>query len=321
MEGTPFAQTRKAATSAPVNKDSPEIPSLHAQIRMSVLPKQMSVVQTQYVRTPTPGFVASARLGSAATQTQPVRQLKFAPFANQTLTAPTMPSVRTENACVDRASRLLAPSAWMLTSVAPVRAFVGLTQSVKTPLAPTPAPALPLLWEALPRWAALSPARGSPVASMPIARQRRRTPIVCVKMGGPTTRRILPLDASMSMSAVRLALVEKMPFAQTCLEAMSASASLATPAIPWSAVLTSMSVELSALVALASLARICPGRSNAVAQRTLYPTPPTHWPASASRPVNATATVPAMPFVALESSASAQSPTKEQNVKVSALHS
>ena len=195
VEGMQFAQTRKAATSAPVNKASPEIPSQHARTQMSVLPKRMFAEPTPSVRTPTPGFVANARLGSAATQTQPVRQLKFAPFANQTLTAPTMPSVRTENACVDRASRLLAPSAWMLTSVAPARAFVGLTLSVKTPLAPTPAPAHPLLWAALLQWAALNHARVSPVASMPIARQRRRTPIVCVKMGGPTTRRILLLDA------------------------------------------------------------------------------------------------------------------------------
>ena len=78
------------------------------------------------------------------------------------------------------------------------------------------------------------------------------------------------------MSVVRLALVEKMPSAQTCLEVMYASASLATLAIPWSDVLTLMSAELSALVALASLARICPGHSNVVAQRILCPTPPTH---------------------------------------------
>ena len=195
VEGMRFAQTRKAATSAPVNKASPEIPSLHARTQMSVLPKRMFVEPTPYARTPTPGFVANARLGSAATQTQPAKRLKFAPFANQTLTAPTMPSVRTENACVDRASRLLARSAWMLTSVAPVRVFVDLTLSVKTPLAPTPAPAHLLLWAALLQWAALNPARVSPVASMPIARQRRRTPIVCAKMGGPTTRRILLLDA------------------------------------------------------------------------------------------------------------------------------
>ena len=139
VEGMRFAQTRKAATSAPVNKASPEIPSLHARTQMSVLPKRMFVEPTPYARTPTPGFVVNARLGSAATQTQPAKRLKFAPFANQTLTAPTMPSVRTENACVDRASRLLARSAWMLTNVAPVRAFVAQMLSVKTPLAPTPA--------------------------------------------------------------------------------------------------------------------------------------------------------------------------------------
>lgn len=195
VEGMRFAQTRKAATSAPVNKASPEIPSLHARTQTNALPKQMFAEPTPYVRTPTPGFVANARLGSAATQTQPVRQPKFAPFANQTLTAPTMPSVKTENACVDLASRLLARSAWMLTSVAPARAFVGLTLSVKTPLAPTPAPAHPLLWAALLQWAALNHARVSPAASMPIAKQRRRTPIVCAKMGGPTTHRILLLDA------------------------------------------------------------------------------------------------------------------------------
>ena len=78
------------------------------------------------------------------------------------------------------------------------------------------------------------------------------------------------------MSVVRLALVEKMPSAQTCLEAMSASASLATLAIPLSAALTLMSAELSVLVALASLARTCPGHSNVVAQRTPCLTPQTH---------------------------------------------
>ena len=195
VEGMRFAQTRKAATSVPVNKALREIPSLHARTQTNALPKQMFVEPTPYVRTPTPGFVANARLGSAATQTQPVRQPKFAPFANQTLTAPTMPSVKTENACVDLASRLLARSAWMLTSVAPAPAFVGLTLSVKTPLAPTPAPAHPLLWAALLQWAALNHARVSPAASMLIAKQKRRTPIACVKMGGPTTRRILLLDA------------------------------------------------------------------------------------------------------------------------------
>ena len=111
VEGMRFAQTRKAATSAPVNKASPEIPSLHARTQMSVLLKRMFAEPTPYVRTPTLGFAANVRLGSAATQTQPAKRLKFAPFANQTLTAPTMPSVRTENACVDRASRLLARSA------------------------------------------------------------------------------------------------------------------------------------------------------------------------------------------------------------------
>ena len=78
------------------------------------------------------------------------------------------------------------------------------------------------------------------------------------------------------MSVVRLALVEKMPSAQTCLEAMSASASLAILAILLSVALTLMSAELSALVALASHARTCLGHSNVAAQRTRCPTPPTH---------------------------------------------
>ena len=111
VEGMRFAQTRKAATSAPVNKASPEIPSLPARTLTNARPTQMFAERTRSVRTPTPDSVANVRQGSVGTQTQRVRQPKFAPFANQTLTAPTMPSVRTENACVDRASRLLARSA------------------------------------------------------------------------------------------------------------------------------------------------------------------------------------------------------------------
>ena len=281
VEATRFAQTRKAATNATVDKASPEIPSLPARTLTNARPTQMFAERTRSVRTPTPDSVANARQGSVGTQTQRVRQLKFAPFANQTLTAPTMPSVRTENACVDRASRLLAPSALMLTSVAPIRAFVDLTPSVKTPLAPTPVPAHLLLWEALLQWAALSLARVSPVASMPIARQKRRTPTVFAKTAGPTTHRTLLLVASTSTSVEHLVLVEKMLFAQTCLEVMSANVSLATLATLWSAALTLMSAEVSALVALASLARICPDHSSAVAQRTLYPTRPTPMRASA----------------------------------------
>ena len=280
VEATRFAQTRKAATNATVDKASPEIPSLPAQTLTNARPTQMFAERTRSVRTPTLDSVANARQGSVGMQTQRVRQLKFAPFANQTLTAPTMPSVRTENACVDRASRLLAPSALMLTSVAPIRAFVDLTPSVKTPLAPTPAPAHLLLWEALLQWAAPNLARVSPVASMPIARQKRRTPTVCAKTAGPTTHRTLLPAASTSTSVVHLVLVEKMQFAQTCLEAMSANVSLATLATLWSAALTLMSAEVSALVALASLARICPDHSSAVAQRTLYPTRPTPMRAS-----------------------------------------
>ena len=281
VEATRFAQTRKAATNATVDKASPEIPSLPARTLTNARPTQMFAERTRSVRTPTLDSVANARQGSVGTQTQRVRQLKFAPFANQTLTAPTMPSVRTENACVDRASRLLAPSALMLTSVAPIQAFVDLTPSVKTPLAPTPAPAHLLLWEALLQWAAPNLARVSPVASMLIARQKRRTPTVCAKTAGPTTHRTLLLVASTSTSVEHLVLVEKMLFAQTCLEVMSANVSLATLATLWSAALTLMSAEVSALVALASLARICPDHSSAVAQRTLYPTRPTPTRASA----------------------------------------
>ena len=281
VEATRFAQTRKAATNATVDKASPEIPSPPARTLTNARPTQMFAERTRSVRTPTPDSVANVRQGSVGTQTQRVRQQKFAPFANQTLTAPTMPSVRTENVCVDRASRLLAPSALMLTSVAPIRAFVDLTPSVKTPLARTPAPVHLLLWEALLQWAAPNLARVSPVASMLIARQKRRTPTVCAKTAGPTTRRTLLLVASTSTSVVHLVLVEKMPFAQTCLEAMSANVSLATLATLWSAALTLMSAEVSALVALASLARICPDHSSAVAQRTLYPTRPTPMRASA----------------------------------------
>ena len=281
VEATRFAQTRKAATNATVDKASPEIPSPPARTLTNARPTRMFAERTRSVRTPTPDSVANVRQGSVGTQTQRVRQPKFAPFASQTLTAPTMPSVRTENACVDRASRLLAPSALMLTSVAPIRAFVDLTPSVKTPLAPTPAPAHLLLWEALLQWAAPNLARVSPVASMLIARQKRRTPTVFAKTAGPTTRRTLLLVASTSTSVVHLVLVEKMQFAQTCLEAMSANVSLATLATLWSAALTLMSAEVSALVALASLARICPDHSSAVAQRTLYPTRPTPMRASA----------------------------------------
>ena len=281
VEATRFAQTRKAATNATVDKASPEIPSPPARTLTNARPTQMFAERTRSVRTPTLDSVANVRQGSAGTQTQRVRRPKFAPFANQTLTAPTMPSVRTENACVDRASRLLAPSALMLTSVAPIRAFVDLTPSVKTPLAPTPAPAHLLLWEALLQWAAPNLARVSPVASMLIARQKRRTPTVCAKTAGPTTHRTLLLVALTSTSVVHLVLVEKMQFAQTCLEAMSVNVSLATLATLWSAALTLMSAEVSALVALASLARICPDHSSAVAQRTLYPTRPTPTRASA----------------------------------------
>ena len=281
VEATRFAQTRKAATNATVDKASPEIPSPPAQTLTNARPTQMFAERTRSVRTPTLDSVANARQGSVGTQTQRARQPKFAPFANQTLTAPTMPSVRTENACVDRASRLLAPSALMLTSVAPIRAFVDLTPSVKTPLAPTPAPAHLLLWEALLQWAAPNLARVSPVASMLIARQKRRTPTVCAKTAGPTTHRTLLPAASTSTSVEHLVLVEKMQFAQTCLEVMSANVSLATLATLWSAALTLMSAEVSALVALASLARICPDHSSAVAQRTLYPTHPTPTRASA----------------------------------------
>ena len=281
VEATRFAQTRKAATNATVDKASPEIPSLPAQTLTNARHTQMFAERTRFVRTPTPDSVANVRQGSVGTQTQRVRQLKFAPFANQTLTAPTMPSVRTENACVDRASRLLAPSALMLTSVAPIRAFVDLTPSVKTPLAPTPVPAHLLLWEALLQWAAPNLARVSPVASMLIARQKRRTPTVFAKTAGPTTRRTLLLVASTSTSVVHLVLVEKMLYAQTCLEVMSANVSLASLATLWSAALTLMSAEVSALVALASLVRICPDHSSAVAQRTLYPTRPTPMRASA----------------------------------------
>ena len=66
-----------------------------------------------------------------------------------------------ENACVAKASQLLAPFAWMLTSAEALQESVDLTPCAKTPWGPTPAPAhLPLL-DLLPLFPAQNPARAS----------------------------------------------------------------------------------------------------------------------------------------------------------------
>ena len=145
VEATRFAQTRKAATNATVDKASPEIPSLPARTLTNARPTQMFAERTRSVRTPTLDSVANARQGSVGTQTQRARQPKFAPFANQTLTAPTMLSARLDSVSADKALLPLEPSVLMLMSVGQIPRCVALMPCVSTLLAPSPAPACPPL--------------------------------------------------------------------------------------------------------------------------------------------------------------------------------
>ena len=230
------AQTPKAATSAPANRDSLGIPSQPAQTPTNAQLSQTSVDPTPSARTPTQASAASARQDSVETPTLPVKPQKFAPSANQTLTAPTMQFVRMENACVAKASQLLAPFAWMLTSAEALRESVDLTPCAKTPWGPTPAPAhLPLL-DLLPPYPAQNLARASLAASTPTAKLRKRTPTVSVRMVGHMTHRTLLLAVSTLMNVELQEPVDRTPSALTYPAAMCASASLATPATPWSAV-------------------------------------------------------------------------------------
>lgn len=226
----PCAPTPKEATSANASLVSPETPSLHALIWTNARPKRTSVDSTPYAGTPIRDSVASAPQASVETPTLRAKRPTFGQFANQTLTAPTMPCVRAENACVARASQPLAPSAWMLTSVAPPLESVDLTPSARIPAAPTPAPAHPPLWETPPPCLARSLARELPAVSTPTVRRRRRTPTVSARMVGPTTHRTSPLDVSMSMSVEPLEPAERMLSARTFPAATCVSASLATPA-------------------------------------------------------------------------------------------
>ena len=269
MAKTPSAPTRRAATSAPANRDSLGIPSQPAQTPTNAQLKQTSVDPTRSARTPTQASAASARQDSVETPTLPVKPQKFALFANQTLTAPTMLFVRMENACVGKASRLLAPSAWMLTSVAALQESVDLTPCARTPWGPTPAPAhLPLLAR-LPPCPAQNPVRVSPAASTPTVKPRKRTPTVSVRTAGHMTHRISLQAVSTSMNVELQGPVDRTQSAPTCPAAMCASASLATPATPWSAVWISTSADQSAPAALESPARTWPAPTSAAALRDL----------------------------------------------------